>query len=124
MPWGQVSSYNIATTRAMGWVGLVLPPTPGAVAWSLDYAPSRPIPQNLARIGFFVPVALIDGNLVAGDSKSLISRAEDGGKFLQHFDYAYLLNYTGLTQRVSDYRVYIQLVPYCPPGLLRLMALV
>lgn len=124
MPWAQASSYNIATVRAMGWVGLVLPPTPNVVAWSLDYVPSFAIPQNLARIGFFAPVVEIDGNLIAGDSVSLISRAEDGSRLFQHFDFAYLLNYTGLTQRVTNYRVYVQLVPYCPPGVLRLMALV
>lgn len=124
MPWLSSTTQAVPVPRGEGYLGFTLPSTPGAVAWALRYNPATPIPDNLARIGFVVPSVLVDGEVLAGYSFSMASQPKNGDPFFQHFDYAYLENYPGLSARVSDFYVSFQPVPFIPPGNIQLLGLV
>jgi hypothetical protein len=123
MAWVLQTSQSVPTPRGTGWLGFTLPTTAGVVAWALVYEPVTPLQDNLARIGFFVPSVLVDGEVIAGVSKSMVSQPAGGSPFYQHFDYSFLNNYPGYVSRVSEYYVSFQPVAYIPSGLIALMAL-
>lgn len=124
MPWTVTTPTPIPDPSTAGWVNAVVPVgQSGVLAWGLDYDPDGDQPPSWSRIGWGMCGIRVDNVQLTTPTFTLPGVTQNGNSLPVVLDWSLLLRDPAIAPRVQDYRVYIHVVPYAPPGSLRLWRL-